>query len=91
MPQRYKQLSQLAGDNTRNTVPSISHPFDWTCVPNHEGHELLTLKWIIILNLNLRHAFCGFAKFTMCNTKRKREQIWYQISKCCSVSCFQDH
>ena len=54
MPRRYKQLSQLAGDNTRNTVSFLIFLKEQnvTRVRNHESQEFLTLRSIIILELS---------------------------------------
>ena len=41
MPQKSKQLSPLAADNTRNTVPLSPFSRNVTRVCNHAGHDLL--------------------------------------------------
>ena len=60
MPQRYLNNCR----HSRVIIPETLYPLSlfWrnkTRVRNHEGHELLTLRSIII------HAFCGFTKLTM--------------------------
>ena len=62
MPQRYKQLSQLAGDNTRNTAPFLTLLTEQNkiFVIMIEGHALLTLRSIIILELSPVRPFMSF-------------------------------
>ena len=60
MPQRYLNNCR----HLRVIIPETLYPLSpfWqnkTRVRNHEGHELLTLRSIII------HAFCGFTKLLM--------------------------